>query len=136
VRVRGSAEEQPDEVRRPLLRGGARCSGSGAEGPNLIAEEVPPESPEPVAGLPAVRSLGSLLEVELAERRRRMLEEAVLELERLHLERLKQLLAGGGAPNLGFQVGARVARGAQSLGATAPRRLPSGEVSGGEGGST
>jgi hypothetical protein len=83
-----------------------------------------------------VRSLGSLLEVELAERRRRMLEEAVLELERLHLERLKQLLAGGGAPNLGFQVGARVARGAQSLGATAPRRLPSGEVSGGEGGST
>jgi hypothetical protein len=41
--------------------------------------------------LPVARSLGNL-EVELAERRRRMLEEAKLELERLHPERLKQLL--------------------------------------------
>ncbi len=64
-----------------------------------------------------MRSLGSLLEVELAERRRRMLEEAVLELERLHLERLKQLLAGGGAPNLGFQVG-----GTSCAGRAKPRR--------------
>jgi hypothetical protein len=48
-----------------------------------------------VAGLPAVRSLGSLLEVELAERWRRMLEETVLELERLRLERPKRLLGAG-----------------------------------------
>jgi hypothetical protein len=68
-------------------------------GPSPIAEGVPPEVPEPIAELqvwgsslaPAVRSLGNLLE----ERRRRMLEEAKLELERLHLERLKRLLGAG-----------------------------------------
>ena len=47
-------------------------------GPSPIAEGVPPEA--------------DLFEVELAERRRRMFEEAKLELEKLHLERLKQLL--------------------------------------------
>ena len=47
-------------------------------GPSPIAEGVPPEA--------------DLFEVELAERRRRMFEEAKLELEKMHLERLKRLL--------------------------------------------
>jgi hypothetical protein len=47
-------------------------------GSGLVTEEVPPEV--------------DLFEVELAERRRRMFEEAKLELEKLHLERLKRLL--------------------------------------------
>jgi hypothetical protein len=55
-------------------------------GSSLIAEEVPPEVPEPGADLLAVR---------LAERRRRIVKEAVLELERLHLERLRRLLGAG-----------------------------------------
>jgi hypothetical protein len=62
------------------------------QGSSLIAEEVPPEVPELGADLLAVRS--HPLEAELAERRRRMLEEARLELELLHLERLRRLEGG------------------------------------------
>jgi hypothetical protein len=87
----------------PFPRTTPRRKGSLVEaeaGPSLIAEEVPPEVPEPEAPDP--------LEVELAERRRRMLEEAKLELERLHLERLKRLLGaeerGEEPPRLDLQL--------------------------------
>jgi len=59
----------------PRWEGGLEEAGAG---PSPIAEGVPPEA--------------DLFEVELAERRRRMFEEARLELEKLHLERLKRLL--------------------------------------------
>ena len=73
----------------PRRKGDLEEAGAG---PSLIAEEVPPEVPEPGADLLAVRS--HPLEAELAERRRRMLEEARLELELLHLERLRRLEGG------------------------------------------
>jgi hypothetical protein len=59
----------------PRWEGGLEEAGAG---PSLPAEGVPPEV--------------DLFEVELAERRRWMFEEAKLELEKLHLERLSRLL--------------------------------------------
>jgi hypothetical protein len=86
---RGVEESSPFTRMVPRWKGDLEEAGAG---PSLIAEEVPPEVPELGADLLAVRS--HPLEAELAERRRRMLEEARLELELLHLERLRRLEGG------------------------------------------
>jgi hypothetical protein len=92
-----------EELWREVLRLAGRVSEKevprGAEGGNLFPRAAPrweedleeaEAGPSPIAeGVPPE---ADLLEVELAERRRRMFEEAKLELEKLHLERLKQLL--------------------------------------------
>jgi hypothetical protein len=72
---RGFEGGSPFPRAAPRWEGGLEEAGAG---PSPIAEGVPPEA--------------DLFEVELAERRRRMFEEAKLELEKLHLERLKRLL--------------------------------------------